>query len=298
MTSKWNTPRVFFRTAILHTDVERDVSLSCTTHALLDTKRPWCLSAHVTDVTGVFTCTRPLASGQDAACVHGSGATIAISKVSVLPNKVSFRAALHGRAFKLEASVRFVIHTSFSNDAAALCEFIYVPALKHARKLCNGVIDSPDTDAAFKRANVLISEMLTRARVPRVDVPDVFTDQECADLLTWTAAHPTAHVPDVHTVPLRFVHSAYESTYLALGAEMLAAAQQCSIMKRIDAFTACEPFRGALERISARVNDVYSVRNLLAAERETNSTGQWLRLLCADVHALTALIDACMRETV
>ena len=298
--SPWNAPRVHVATAVLQADTPCDVSVDVEPRAaLFATQRPFALYIHVREYTGLFTCASAL--GTDNVCVHATGASIYVACAKpAAQTTLHLRLTARGRAFAGEVHARVMLHHCFSNDGQALVDAIFKPALRRLQQLCESLLAKETTADVHAAASVLVHDTLTHAAVLVPATPDAFAPAEIAELEAWTLrARPTQRVPTLSHVPARFLHSALESRFLALGAAMLAEKRRDSLLKRMQSFlTESEAvcIRECAESISAHVNDVYSVTSLVAAEHETNSKGAWTRDVMVSVRTVSVHVAALMNK--
>ena len=301
--SAWNVPTVYSAQVALKPDCMTRVAVALQPcHALFATKRPWMLAIHGKDGTGMFVCADalPLAgSSAKCVCAHASGATVHVRALRETATQLlllftAASKAVHGRV---------LVHRQFSNDGAALLRAVHVPALMHARALCDRILCAKDEAAAHAASRVLVHAALLRADMSAPPLPREMTDAEQAELQEWMRSHvSSAHVPVLTCVPHRLCGSAVESEVLACGAATLAAMRQDSLCARMAAFVSdadMRRLRDGVESVSTCVNEVYSVCTLCATEQETNSRGTWLSALHDAVRAeLCVAIDALVRKTV
>ena len=297
--SRWNAPRVHVGTvfATRKAGLSAPCTVACApSHPLLDTQRPWYVSAHVHGMSGLFVCTSELRAGVETAALHSSGAQLVIRCDELDAAALRLRVSLASWHFKPDTPVRvkLLLHHAISNDGAAIAAEVYEPALAHARRAAQALAHQTCAANALAAAQALVHDAFS-AFAADVAPADVFLTEELAALRAWTLAHAAAHVPPLSCVPRRFLNSAYESAYLALGARWLADARRDSILLRIAAFVSAHQaaeIREAMEALSAHVHDVYSLASLNAQERETHSCGEWLRGARALATRLLLAFDA------
>jgi len=306
MESAWNVPAVHVACTTLQPNRPSTVTVPLLkTHALLHTHRPWYVHIHSRDHAGMFTAVKPLADdGEEVLCVHASGAVIHVIG-SIGQTAITLRMTwtpVHRKSIAC-VHARVMLFRAFSNDGQALVNAVYVPALRALQTTCDAIATASTNASMHAAATALIEAVLKRASVSVTSVPE-FSSVELEELHEWVrrvTCAPRIRVPHVTHVPKRFMHSALESTFLATGAALLAAARHDSILVRCGAFMSSmesNQLRECVEAVSAMVQQVYSVECLDAAERESNSSGQWMRDIQTHARSISELANALMHKTV